>query len=96
MRSIFSALFFGVLVHDGAEIAKHGFFDGYNWVVWALIVFQAMGGLLTSLVMRHADNIAKNFATSISIILSLIASVWFFDFVITINVSFHASTADPN
>jgi solute carrier family 35 (UDP-sugar transporter), member A1/2/3 len=85
--SLFPALFVGVLIKDGSAIAKDGFFAGYNGVVWAAIVCQAVGGLLVALVVKYADNIAKNFATSISIILSFIASVWLFDFQITINVS---------
>jgi UDP-sugar transporter A1/2/3 len=85
--SLFPALFVGVLIKDGGAIAKDGFFAGYNGVVWAAIVCQAVGGLLVALVVKYADNIAKNFATSISIILSFIASVWLFKFQITINVS---------
>jgi UDP-galactose transporter len=86
--SIFPALFIGVIFKDGAEIARNGFFAGYNYVVWTAILFQACGGLLVALVVNYADNIAKNFATSISIIVSCIASIWLFDFVPTINVSF--------
>ncbi|KAF3761851.1 nucleotide-sugar transporter [Cryphonectria parasitica EP155] len=78
--SLFPALFFGVIMKDGEEIAQYGFFEGYNSVVWTAIVFQAMGGVLTSLCINYADNIAKNFATSISIIISFIFSLWFFGF----------------
>lgn len=85
--SLFPAFIFGVVFKDGAEIAKNGFFQGYNGVVWTAIMFQAVGGLLVALVVNYADNIAKNFATSISIIISCVASVWLFDFNITINVS---------
>lgn len=90
--SLFPAFFIGVLMKDGAAIAQDGFFAGYNFVVWTAIAFQAFGGLIVALVVNYADNIAKNFATSISIILSLLASVWFFDFIITINVSFDPVT----
>jgi solute carrier family 35 (UDP-sugar transporter), member A1/2/3 len=78
--SLFPSLIAGVIFKDGAEIAKHGFFDGYNWIVWTVILFQAVGGVLVSLVINYADNIAKNFATSISLIVSFLFSVWFFDF----------------
>jgi len=76
---------------DGAAISKEGFFVGYNWVVWMAITFQAVGGLLVALVVNYADNIAKNFATSISIIISFFFSVWLFNFSITINVSLRFS-----
>ena len=78
--SLFPALLVGVIFMDGGEIARHGFFDGYNWVVWTLILFQALGGILTSLVIHYADNIAKNFATSISIVASFLVSEYFFSF----------------
>jgi hypothetical protein len=38
-------------------------------------------------VIKYADNIAKNFATSVSIILSFLASVSLFDFEISTLVS---------
>ncbi|KAH9907225.1 nucleotide-sugar transporter [Xylariomycetidae sp. FL2044] len=82
--SLFPAVLVGVVFKDGEEIAAHGFFDGYNWVVWALIVLQAFGGVLASLCINYADNIAKNFATSISIIISFLFSVWFFDVKVTL------------
>ncbi|KAK3940407.1 UDP-galactose transporter [Diplogelasinospora grovesii] len=81
--SLFPALIVGVIVMDGEEIAKHGFFDGYNWIVWTAIIFQAVGGVLTSSCINYADNIAKNFATSISIVISFLFSVWFFNFRVT-------------
>ncbi|KAB8296776.1 hypothetical protein EYC80_002193 [Monilinia laxa] len=83
--SLFPALIFGVIFKDGEEIAKNGFFDGYNAVVWTAIVMQALGGVLVALCINFSDNIAKNFATSISIIISFIFSVWFFDFKVSLN-----------
>ncbi|KAL6712202.1 UDP-galactose transporter Gms1 [Coniothyrium glycines] len=83
--SLFPALFLGVLWKDGEVIAKTGFFAGYNWVVWTAIMFQAAGGIIVALVINYADNIAKNFATSISILISCVASVYFFDFKVTLS-----------
>lgn len=84
--SLFPAFIVGVVVTDGKEIAKHGFFDGYNGIVWIAIVFQAVGGVLTSLCINYADNIAKNFATGISIVISFVFSVFFFSFEVTASV----------
>jgi UDP-galactose transporter len=81
--SIWPALFIGVLFWDGEHIAKTGFFAGYNSVVWANVLIQAAGGILVSFVINYANNITKNFATSISIVISFLASVIFFDFQIT-------------
>lgn len=83
--SLFPALFIGVLFKDGASISDKGFFYGYNFVVWTAIFFQAFGGIIVALCVKFADNIAKNFATSISILISFLASVYFFNFSVTIN-----------
>jgi solute carrier family 35 (UDP-sugar transporter), member A1/2/3 len=85
--SLFPALFIGVIFKDGEEIAKDGFFAGYNAIVWTAITSQAVGGVLVAMCINYADNIAKNFATSISIILSFLFSVVFFDFRVTFSVS---------
>jgi len=76
--SLFPALFVGVVFMDGKEIMDRGFFHGYNIVVWTAIVFQAFGGIVVALCVNFADNIAKNFATSISILISCVASVYLF------------------
>lgn len=83
--SLFPAFFIGVVFLDGSEIMRRGFFDGYNGVVWTAIAFQAAGGIVVALCVNFADNIAKNFATSISILISCLASIYFFDFEVTIN-----------
>ncbi len=84
--SLFPALFVGVMFVDGEEISEHGFFVGYNWFVWSTIAVQSCGGILVSLCVKYADNIAKSFAMGISILISLVVSVWFFDFAVTTNV----------
>ena len=81
--SLFPAFFIGVVLKDGREILHRGFFDGYNGVVWTAIGFQAAGGIVVALCVNYADNIAKNFSTSISILLSSVASVYLFGFQIT-------------
>lgn len=93
--SIIAAFLGGCVYQDGAGIQEHGFFEGYNAVVWAAILLQAAGGLLASLVIRDADNIVKNFATSISIVISFIVSVWIFDFSVTMTVSSLTPTHHP-
>jgi UDP-galactose transporter len=84
--SLFPALFIGVVFLDGETIAKHGFFQGYNWVVWLVVTVQALGGIIVAFCIYYADNIAKNFSTSISIVISALASFWFFEFETSGNV----------
>ena len=86
--SLFPALFIGVVFVDGEEISKYGFLVGYNGVVWATIALQSLGGIVVALCLNYADNVAKSFAMSISILISLCASVWFFQFTVTANVGF--------
>jgi UDP-galactose transporter len=95
--SLFPSFFLGVMWKEGSAISKTGFFAGYNWVVWMAILFQAAGGVIVALVINYADNIAKNFATSVSIVLSCVASAYFFDFKVTRSVcSFQNSLCSKN
>lgn len=73
----------GMMLTDGRAIINKGFFFAYTPLVVVVISQQAVGGLIVALVVRYADNILKGFATSLSIILSCIASVFLFDYLIT-------------
>lgn len=72
--------FASVLVKDWVAVTTHGFFYGYNWAVVAVILLQAVGGLVVAVVVKYADNIMKSFATAVSIIISCALSALFFDF----------------
>jgi len=62
------------LVKDGPGIVEKGFFFGYNHVVYFLVCFQMLGGLLISLVMKYTDNIVKNFGSAAAILLATVGS----------------------
>ncbi|KAJ4303935.1 UDP-galactose transporter Gms1 [Collariella sp. IMI 366227] len=66
--SLFPALFVGVLWQDGGAVRECGFFAGYNSVVWTTVLLQAVGGLVVAVCIAYADNVAKNFAASLSIV----------------------------
>ncbi|XP_069040248.1 UDP-galactose translocator isoform X2 [Lepisosteus oculatus] len=70
----------GLWWNDGAAIAEKGFLFGYTPLVWAVIFNQAFGGLLVAVVVKYADNILKGFATSFSIVVSTVTSVYLFGF----------------
>jgi drug/metabolite transporter (DMT)-like permease len=89
LYSLFPAFFVGVVFLDGEFVAKYGFWQGYNWVVVASILIQSFGGILAAFCVFYADNISKNFAVSISMVLSSLASFVFFDFTATTNVISH-------
>jgi len=54
-----------------------GFFHGYTSLTFLNVAVQSGGGLIIAVVIKFADNILKNFATAISIILSAVVS-WLF------------------
>ncbi|KAL3896054.1 MAG: hypothetical protein SGCHY_004320 [Lobulomycetales sp.] len=81
--SVLPGFFIGVLVMDGEAYRQGGFFQGYTMWTYAAVLCQALGGLIVALVVKYADNILKGFASSISVILSCLASVYLFDFKIT-------------
>ena len=65
----------------GRVMNKFSHFNG-----WALgtVLTQTFGGLVTAVVIRYSDNIMKGFATSLSIIISFLASVALFSYPITV------------
>ncbi|XP_008316126.2 UDP-galactose translocator isoform X2 [Cynoglossus semilaevis] len=70
----------GLWWNDGTAVAQQGFFFGYTNMVWCVIFNQAFGGLLVAVVVKYADNILKGFATSFSIIVSTVLSIYLFGF----------------
>jgi len=88
--------FIGVFFIEGEHIAKTGFFAGYNSVVWLAITCQALGGVVVAMVIKDADNITKNLATGMSIVLSVLASMAFFNFDITPTVRVVSAAIDSH
>ncbi|CAK9825506.1 UDP-galactose translocator [Anthophora retusa] len=77
-------------INDGKTLQKQGFFFGYDLFICYLVVLQAGGGLIVAMVVKYADNILKGFATSLAIIISCIASVYIFNFRLTLQFSLGA------
>ncbi|EPQ58349.1 hypothetical protein GLOTRDRAFT_137086 [Gloeophyllum trabeum ATCC 11539] len=73
---------------EAAAVASQGcfltnLFRNFGPWAWATVLIQVFGGLVTALVIKYSDNIMKGFATSLSIVISFLASVALFDFRIT-------------
>ncbi|CAE8724468.1 unnamed protein product [Polarella glacialis] len=66
---------FSLWSSDSGNVGFSNFFQGYNSYVWLSLMNNAFGGLLIAVVIKRADNILKNFSTSLSIILTAIVSV---------------------
>ncbi|EIW85119.1 nucleotide-sugar transporter [Coniophora puteana RWD-64-598 SS2] len=58
-------------------------FANFGVWAWGTVAIQVFGGLVTALVIKYSDNILKGFATSLSIVISFLASVALFDFQVT-------------
>eukprot|EP00931_Biecheleriopsis_adriatica_P077914 TRINITY_DN51391_c0_g1_i1.p1 TRINITY_DN51391_c0_g1~~TRINITY_DN51391_c0_g1_i1.p1 ORF type:complete len:352 (+),score=54.56 TRINITY_DN51391_c0_g1_i1:42-1097(+) len=83
MRNIQLAFFGGILaflgcfLQDGEKIMQDGFMQGYSTLVWAVILLQAVGGLVVAAVLKYADNILKCFGNACSIVISCLMSAIF-------------------
>lgn len=75
---------------DFGKVYEHGFFHGYDAFVVYLVALQAGGGLLVAVVVKYADNILKGFATSLSIIVACIASIYLFNFTLSVQFAIGA------
>ena len=77
------------------ELSKSGhrldLFHNFGGWAWSTVFIQVFGGLITSLVIKYADNILKGFATSLSIVISCLASVALFNFPLTFTFAVGAS-----
>ena len=73
-----------VYFKDGTGIVENGFFFGFDSLVWFCVILSAFGGLLVAVVVKYADSIIKGFATSISIVVSTIISIFIFEFQLTL------------
>jgi len=80
LRNIQLAFFGAILAFilcfakDSSKIQQDGFLQGYNSLVWGVIILQAVGGLVVAAVLKYADNILKCFGNAVSIVLSCMLS----------------------
>ena len=72
-----------VCIKDGAGVSKNGLLFGFNSLVWCCVFLSAFGGILVAVVTARTDSIVKGFATSTSIVVSTVASVFLFGFQVT-------------
>ncbi|TIB19069.1 hypothetical protein E3P92_00152 [Wallemia ichthyophaga] len=83
---------FGQATHGLGLLERLNLVRNFNVWAYATVLTQVLGGLVTALVIKYSDNILKGFATSISIVISSVASVILFDFPITPGFVMGAST----
>ncbi|GMT24210.1 hypothetical protein PFISCL1PPCAC_15507, partial [Pristionchus fissidentatus] len=69
-----------VYAQDGGFVREHGLFYGFDGIAWMTSLWYGIGGLSVAVCIKYADNISKNFATSMAIIVSTVGSVFLFSF----------------
>jgi UDP-sugar transporter A1/2/3 len=76
---------FGSMVALAGVLAngRGSWFDGFTPLVWFSIAWQAGGGLVVALTIKHADNVLRCFAQAGAIVVVAVVSAMFFEFVIT-------------
>lgn len=90
--SVFPAFFVGVVFRDGESISNDGFFQGYNWAVWTTIVIQALGAIFSTFSIIASQRDPTTLATTVTTILSIVGSIWFFELELTARVRIAQST----
>jgi solute carrier family 35 (UDP-sugar transporter), member A1/2/3 len=83
--SLFSLIPAAIPIIYDLSRSEHGLglFHNFGGWAWSTVFIQVFGGLITALVIKHADNILKGFATSLSIVISCLASFVLFNFPLT-------------
>ena len=91
LRSIQLSLFASVVAFtavllqedDLATKRAAGLLHGFTTLPWLCVVWNAGGGLLVAMTMKHADNILRGFAQGFAILLGAIGSYLFFGLQLT-------------
>ncbi|EFN52865.1 hypothetical protein CHLNCDRAFT_12764, partial [Chlorella variabilis] len=63
------------LLKDGWRIRQGGVMQGFDAATWMVVALQVFGGLVTGMVVKYCDNILKNFALAISVILTVLVAI---------------------
>lgn len=64
----------GVWLNDGGIVRRDGFFRGYTFMTWTVILLQGLGGLIVAAVLKYADNILKCFGNAVATVVCCIVS----------------------
>ena len=70
-------------MHDADAIDAGGLLQGFDHMVWLIVLLNGCGGLLVAATMKYADNIVKCFAAAMAILCGTVLSVPLFNFVLS-------------
>jgi len=80
MYSMLIGLFYQLTDGSIEIVLEKGFFYGFTPLTVVNILVQSLGGIIVAVVIKYADVILKNFATSMSVIISSFVSAFYMDF----------------
>jgi len=76
--------FFGIIFNTlGYMMEKQpteSFFAGYNAITWSVVMSYSFTGLCVSVIMKYADNMVKIYAVAVSMALTMILSIFMFEY----------------
>ena len=81
-------------ISDGAKLHEHGPWVGCNAWLAATVALGAVGGVLTSVVLKYADTILKSFAVGCSIALACLLSRIIFDSPVCQHIALRCCTCE--
>eukprot|EP00193_Tetraselmis_chui_P013619 CAMPEP_0177790148 /NCGR_PEP_ID=MMETSP0491_2-20121128/23169_1 /TAXON_ID=63592 /ORGANISM="Tetraselmis chuii, Strain PLY429" /LENGTH=347 /DNA_ID=CAMNT_0019312141 /DNA_START=121 /DNA_END=1164 /DNA_ORIENTATION=+ len=73
-----------IFTYDHEAVFANGFFAGYDWITFIMILNHALSGLAVSMVMKFANNIVKVYATSVAMLMTTLVSIPLFGFQLTL------------
>lgn len=71
--------FISLTFSERDTVLQTGILHGYSLFTWLLVIIAALGGLIVAVVVKYTSTIIKGFASSASIILISICSVYMFN-----------------
>ena len=70
--------FVGTFLKDSSSIMEGGFFYGYNFFTWLVVLNNAVNGLAISAILKYADNIARVYAHAAAMLTTMVLSIFLF------------------
>eukprot|EP00294_Goniomonas_avonlea_P009330 CAMPEP_0114573880 /NCGR_PEP_ID=MMETSP0114-20121206/19100_1 /TAXON_ID=31324 /ORGANISM="Goniomonas sp, Strain m" /LENGTH=228 /DNA_ID=CAMNT_0001761265 /DNA_START=224 /DNA_END=911 /DNA_ORIENTATION=+ len=98
---------FGVWGIDGEQVGRLGFFHGYDGATYAVVGSFAAGGMIVSAVVKASSTVTKVYASTVSIVLTIVGSsvvyhgapthiFWCAASIVIISVILYNSQANPS
>jgi len=74
----------GLLLSQDASLHERGWLAGFAPMVWASVIWQALGGIIVAVTIKYADNILRGFSQAFALIIGAIGSAVLFGFKLTL------------